>query len=71
MKYTTNMKALGQNLKESRKRAGMTQEQAAEAIGVIPLTISNWEMGKKSPTLNTFIKLLNLYQENFDAVAAQ
>lgn len=71
MSYTTDMKVLGKQLKAARSRSGMTQEQAAEAIGVIPLTISNWETGKKSPTLNTFIKLLNIYKEEFNTIAKE
>lgn len=69
MPYTTNMRALGKQLRKARESAGMTQEQAAQFIDVTPLTISNWETGKKSPTLKSFIKLLNIYDAEFDTIA--
>lgn len=37
------------DLKEARKRKGLTQEQVAELIGVSPITISRWEQGKVKP----------------------
>lgn len=29
-----------------RKRAGLTQQQVADALGVSRVTVSNWEMGR-------------------------
>lgn len=69
MPYTTNMRALGKELKAAREKAGMTQEQAAQAIGATQLTISNWELGKKTPGLKMFITLLNAYDATFDDIA--
>ena len=34
---------IGQKLKQARAAAGLTQEQAAGALGVIRQTVSNWE----------------------------
>lgn len=34
---------IGQKLKQARAKAGLTQEQAAEALGVARQTVSNWE----------------------------
>ena len=36
---------IGNMLKTARSEAGMTQEKAAEALGVSRQTISNWETG--------------------------
>ncbi len=37
---------IGSKIKEVRSRAGLTQEQAAEALGVSRQIISNWETEK-------------------------
>lgn len=37
-------------LEAARVNAGMSQADAAKAIGVSRATISNWEKGKTSPT---------------------
>lgn len=34
---------IGAKIKEARTRTGLTQEQAAEALGVSRKTVSNWE----------------------------
>lgn len=37
------------SLRAARINAGLTQEQAAELIGVIRITVSDWEIGKYKP----------------------
>ena len=37
---------IGYKIKSARKEAGMTQEQAAEALGVSRQTVSKWESAK-------------------------
>jgi transcriptional regulator with XRE-family HTH domain len=39
-------------LAKIRERAGLTQRQLSEALGVTITTISNWERGVKEPNLN-------------------
>ena len=41
------------DLKVERHRAGMTQQQLADAIGVIRQTISNIEIGVAKPSIPT------------------
>lgn len=36
---------IGKKLKQARAQAGLTQEQAAEALFVSRQTVSNWETG--------------------------
>ena len=40
---------LGERIRRLRKKAGLTQEQLAEAVGVNPITISWWENDKYLP----------------------
>lgn len=53
-------------LKDFREKAGLTQEQVAEAVMVSRQTISNWENGKSLPDIISVIKLSSLYKISID-----
>lgn len=40
---------IGKKLKQLRKEKGLTQEEAAERLGLTRSTISNYEIGRRSP----------------------
>lgn len=42
---------LGAGLRAARRRAGLTQKQLAEALGVASLTVSRWERGVSTPSI--------------------
>jgi transcriptional regulator with XRE-family HTH domain len=42
---------VGVRLRASRRAAGLTQKQLAEAIGVEAITVSRWERGVTMPSL--------------------
>lgn len=52
-------------LKESRIKAGLTQEQLAEKLGVAKSTLSGYESGNREPTIATIAKALEIL--NIDA----
>lgn len=54
-------KRIGQALARARNAAGMTQEQASEALGVNTETISRFERGYTLPPLGRLFELANLY----------
>lgn len=56
------------SLKAARVNAGLSQKTAAIAIGVDPLTVSNWENGKTEPTITQAIKACELYNISIDNV---
>lgn len=48
---------LGTNLRDARKRLGLTQEQVAERSGVHATEVSRIEAGKRDPQISTLLKL--------------
>ncbi len=52
-------------LKESRIKAGLTQEQLAEKLGVAKSTLSGYESGNREPSVATVAKALEIL--NIDA----
>lgn len=45
------MNDYGKNIKNARKKAGLTQKELAEASGVAKVTIQQYETGKRQPRL--------------------
>jgi len=48
---------LGSNLRDARKRLGLTQEEVAERSGVHPTEVSRIEAGKRDPRTSTLLRL--------------
>lgn len=57
---------IGEKLKEARLAAHLTQEQAAERLGVSRQTMSNWENSKTYPDIVSVIKMSDLYAVSLD-----
>ena len=57
---------IGSIIKNARNEAGLSQEQAAEALGVSRQTISNWETGKTYPDITSVIRMSDLYSISLD-----
>lgn len=49
MKLRVKCVPLGERVKETRGERILTQEEAAQQIGVAPRTLQNWEAGKVVP----------------------
>lgn len=49
--------ALSENLKKLRERAGMTQAELAEAVGIAQPTLAQYETGLKVPSIITAVKI--------------
>ncbi|MGQ0527424.1 MAG: helix-turn-helix domain-containing protein [Alphaproteobacteria bacterium] len=54
---TQALKALGKNIKDHRKKNGLTQEQLAELCEFDPTYISLLERGKRNPAFLTVVKI--------------
>lgn len=57
---------IGQKLKDTRAKAGLTQEQVAEIIGVSRQTVSSWENNRSYPDIASILKLSDLYSLSLD-----
>lgn len=53
-------------LKEKRRAFGFTQEQLAKELNVSRSAISNWEIGRNYPDIETLLILANLFQVPLD-----
>lgn len=60
----------GQRLRKYRISSHMTQEQLAEKIGTVTSSISHLENGSHAPSLNTLIRLCNVFGIGVDALLA-
>lgn len=57
---------IGSKLKNARNKNGLTQEQAAEVLGVSRQTISNWENNRSYPDIISVIKMSDIYSVSLD-----
>jgi transcriptional regulator with XRE-family HTH domain len=55
-----------ERLKECRVKAGYTQKYIALTVGVAMPTVSQWESGIKSPSVENLIRLADLYGVTVD-----
>ena len=59
---------IGKKLRDARNAAGLTQESAAESLGVSRQTVSNWETGKTYPDIVSVIRMSGLYSVSLDCL---
>ena len=57
---------IGEKLRNCRNRAGITQDDCAEKLGVSRQTVSNWETGRSYPDVRSCLALGDLYQVTLD-----
>lgn len=58
-------KPFGEQMKEARRRKGLTQEDLAKQISVSRSTVSHWEIGRKVPEKEFIDRLTQLLEEEF------
>ncbi len=57
---------IGAIIRKVRNEKGLTQEEAAEALGISRQTISNWERGRSYPDILSVIRMSDLYGVSLD-----
>ena len=60
------MNSIGHKLKTLRKGRRLTQEQAAAKLGITRATVSNYEVGRRSPHLSELKRLADFYGVGLD-----
>lgn len=58
---------IGRKLKEIRVRNGLSQQQAADALGICRSAYCNYEIGRRSPDFATIKRLSEFYNISLDA----
>lgn len=61
-----NNSDIGKALKHLRKGRKLTQEQAAEQLGLTRCTVSNYECGRRSPHLTDLQRMAEFYGVGLD-----
>lgn len=57
---------IGHKLKTLRKGRKLTQEQAAEKLGITRATVSNYEVGRRSPHISELKRIADFYGVGLD-----
>ena len=60
------MSTLGENLKELRKFHNLKQSEFADKIQTTQQRVSEWECNKVEPSLYNIVKILRLYNIDFE-----
>ena len=58
--------SLGKNLKDSRKKAGLSQEELAEKLSVSRQAITKWESDKGLPSVESLQSIAKLFDVSID-----
>ena len=58
--------SLGEKLNTLRRRAGLSQEQLADRLGVTRQSVSKWESGQAAPELGKLVALSELFGVSVD-----
>ena len=59
---------VGENLRALRQGKALTQEQAAEALGVTRQTVSSYESGRTQPDIQMLLRLCQLYGTDLNGI---
>lgn len=58
------MEEIGKKLRMLRKGRGLTQQDVAQRLGMVRATISNYEVGRRTPHLSDLKRFAELYGVN-------
>lgn len=56
----------GQKLKEIRKNTGFTQNEVAKELNIPRVNITNYELGRTQPDIETLGRLIDFYEISAD-----
>ena len=58
----------GEKIKQARKRAGITQQQLADRLGISYVVISQYENNKRNPKVDTIYKIASALEIDVSAL---
>ena len=59
---------IGENIRKTRKAAGVSQKELAERLQVYQKDISRWENGERTPTMEVFTKICRELNASADEI---
>lgn len=62
------MNVVSDSIKKLRKEKGMTQDELAEKLCVTRQAVSNWEMGKTQPDVDTLTRLAEIFDVSVERI---
>lgn len=57
---------IAKTIREKRRAHGYTQERLAQALGITPAAVSNWELGQSYPDFQRLVLLSDYYGIGLD-----
>lgn len=60
------MNTFGDRLKEKRTQKNLKQEDIANLLKINRVTYTNYEKGKREPSIDILIKLADIYETSID-----
>ena len=64
----SSAKAIGTNIKKIRTQRSMTQDALAESLYVTRQTVSNYEIGKTNPDIDTLLRIAEILDTDINAL---
>lgn len=62
------MSTVARHIKKQRIQQGMTQDQLAEPLFVTRQTVSNWEIGRSQPDIDTLVRIAEVLKTDASAL---
>ena len=59
---------LGERFKKYRKKAGLTQKEASQVIGINSYQLGNYETNRSEPSITILKKISNVYGVSIDTL---
>ena len=66
-----DVKAMGQRIREARRRKDIKQEQLAEQIGIASESLGHIECGARKPSLQTLVNIANCLEVSLDYITGR
>lgn len=59
---------IGERIRAARKKAGLTQNELAEKLGISPTGVGQWETGRRTPKIESIKKIASVLEIPFETL---